>query len=70
MASRSAKKLDMNVESRNTSIQVGAAFSYTYTNASMDNGNANSNMYGFAIYGSWLHESGQYQRQIWLESTL
>lgn len=54
----------MNVESRNTSIQVGAAFSYTYTNASMDNGNANSNMYGFAIYGSWLHESGQYQRRI------
>jgi outer membrane autotransporter protein len=61
-----------NVKTRNTSIQVGAdydvgygwkvgaAFSYTDTDASMDNGSASGDMFGFAIYGSWLHESGQF----------
>lgn len=61
-----------NVEAKNTSIQVGAdfdvgygwkvgaAFSYTNTDASMDNGSADGDMYGFAVYGSWLHESGQF----------
>lgn len=61
-----------NVEAKNTSIQVGmdfdvgygwkvgAAFSYTNTDATMDNGTADGDMYGFAVYGSWLHESGQF----------
>lgn len=61
-----------NVEAKNTSIQVGsdfdvgygwkigAAFSYTNTDASMKNGTADGDMYGFAVYGSWLHESGQF----------
>lgn len=61
-----------NVEAKNTSIQIGAdfdvgygwklgaAFSYTNTDATMSNGTADGDMYGFALYGSWLHESGQF----------
>lgn len=61
-----------NVEAKNTSIQVGpdfdvgmgwkvgAAFSYTNSDVTMDNGTADGKMYGLALYGSWLHESGQF----------
>lgn len=61
-----------NVKTRNTSIQVGAdydvgygwkvgaAFSYTDSDSEMNNGSADGDMYGLALYGSWLHESGQF----------
>ena len=63
---------DMGTETKNTSIQVGAdydvgagwkvgaAFSYTDSSSSMDNGSADGDMYGFALYGTWLNDDGQF----------
>lgn len=60
------------VDSTNTSIQVGADYdvgygwkvggAFTYTDGSSDfsNGNAEHDSYGFAVYGSWLSENGQF----------
>ena len=56
--------------SKNTSVQVGtdvdvgagwkvgAAFSYTDGSAEQDNASSDSDMYGFAVYGSWLAQNG------------
>lgn len=61
-----------NVETKNTSIQVGsdfdigagwkvgAAFSYTDSSSTMSNGEADGDMYGLAIYGSWFNDDGQF----------
>ena len=63
---------DMGTETKNTTIQVGAdydvgagwkvgaAFSYTDSSSSMDNGSADGDMYGFALYGTWLNDDGQF----------
>lgn len=63
---------DQNVEAKNTSIQVGsdydvgsgwkvgAAFSYTDSSSSMLKGEADGDMYGVAVYGSWLNDDGQF----------
>lgn len=63
---------DQNVETKNTSIQVGsdydvgsgwkvgAAFSYTDSSSSMLKGEADGDMYGVAVYGSWLNDDGQF----------
>ena len=60
------------VDATNTSIQVGADYdvgygwkvgsAFTYTDGSSDfsNGNAEHDSYGFAVYGSWLSENGQF----------
>lgn len=60
------------IESTNTSIQIGADYdvgagwkvggSFTYTDGSSDfsNGTADHEAFGFAIYGTWLSESGQF----------
>lgn len=59
-------------ETKNTSVQVGAdhdigagwkvgaAFSYTDSTSSMSNGDADGDMYGLALYGTWLGENGQF----------
>lgn len=59
-------------ETKNTSIQggsdfdvgagwkIGAAFSYTDSSSTMNNGGADGDMYGFALYGSWLNDDGQF----------
>ena len=56
--------------SKNTSVQVGmdvdvgagwkvgAAFSYTDGSAEQDNASSDSDLYGFAVYGSWLAQNG------------
>lgn len=63
---------DQNVEAKNTSIQVGsdydvgsgwkvgAAFSYTDSSSSMLKGESDGDMYGVAVYGSWLNDDGQF----------
>lgn len=60
------------VTSKNTSIQVGAdydvganwkvgaAFTYTDGTSTYDNGNADVDAYGFALYGSWFADNGQF----------
>ena len=60
------------VTTQNTTIQVGAdydvgqgwkvggAFSYTDGSSTFDNGNSNNDMYGLAVYGTWLAENGQF----------
>lgn len=60
------------VETKNSSVQVGAdydlgsgwkvgaAFSYTDSTSKMDNGNADGDMYGLAVYGSWFKGDGQF----------
>lgn len=59
-------------ESTNTSIQVGSDFdvgagwkvggAFTYTDGSSDfsNGTADHEAYGFALYGTWLADNGQF----------
>lgn len=60
-----------NVKARNTTIQVGSDFSigdwkiggalnYTDGSATYDAGEGDSKTYGFALYGTWLSESGQF----------
>ena len=60
------------IESTNTSIQIGADYdvgaswkvggAFTYTDGSSDfsNGTADHEAFGFAMYGTWLSESGQF----------
>lgn len=60
------------ITSKNTSIQVGAdfdvgagwkvgaAFTYTDGSSSYDLGDADNKAYGFAIYGTWFAENGQF----------
>ena len=60
------------IESTNTSIQIGADYdvaagwkvggAFTYTDGSSDfsNGTADHEAFGFAVYGTWLSESGQF----------
>ena len=60
------------VKTQNTTIQVGAdydigqgwkvggAFSYTDGSSNFDSGNSNNDMYGLAVYGTWLAENGQF----------
>lgn len=59
-------------ETKNTSIQVGAdydvgagwkvgaAFSYTDSSSSMNNGSADGDMFGLAVYGAWFNDDGQF----------
>lgn len=59
-------------ETKNTSIQVGAdydvgagwkvgaAFSYTDSSSSMNNGSADGDMFGLAVYGAWFDDDGQF----------
>lgn len=60
-----------NVTAKNATIQVGsdlsvgdwkvgAALSYTDGRATYDAGEGDSNTYGFALYGTWLAENGQF----------
>ena len=60
-----------NVTAKNTTIQIGsdvavgewkigAALSYTDGNATYDKGDAESDTFGAAIYGTWMSENGQY----------
>lgn len=61
-----------NVETKNTSIQVGsdfdvgggwkvgAAFTYTDGDASYAEGSADNKAYGLGVYGTWLAENGQF----------
>ena len=62
---------NQNVTARNTTIQVGsdvslgnwkvgAALSYTDGDSSYDAGEGDNKTYGFALYGTWLSESGQF----------
>ena len=59
------------VTSKNTTLQVGTdvavgnwkigiAANYTEGDSDYDNGEADTKNYGFAVYGSWLSESGGY----------
>ena len=60
------------VTAKNTTVQVGAdydvgsgwkvggAFSYTDGSISFDMGESDSNMYGVAVYGTWLADNGQF----------
>lgn len=60
------------VQNKNTSIQVGAdyavtpewkvgaAFSYTDGSSTYDQGDGDNKAYGFAAYGTWLADNGQY----------
>lgn len=60
------------VTAKNTTVQVGAdydvgsgwkvggAFSYTDGSSSFDMGESDSNMYGVAVYGTWLADNGQF----------
>lgn len=60
------------VETKNASVQVGAdydigsgwkvggSFSYTDSTSTMDNGDADGDMYGLAVYGSWFKGDGQF----------
>lgn len=60
------------VQNKNTSIQVGAdyavtpewkvgaAFSYTDGSSTYGQGDGDNKAYGFAAYGTWLAENGQY----------
>ncbi|RHJ32153.1 autotransporter outer membrane beta-barrel domain-containing protein [Sutterella sp. AM11-39] len=60
------------VTSKSTSIQVGAdydigygwkvggAFTYTDGDASYSDGSADADSYGFAVYGTWLADNGQF----------
>ena len=60
------------VKAQNTTIQVGAdydigsgwkvggAFSYTDGSSTFDMGDSNSDMYGLAVYGTWLADNGQF----------
>lgn len=60
------------VTSKSTSIQVGAdydvgagwkvggAFTYTDGDATYNDGSADAESYGFAVYGSWFAENGQF----------
>lgn len=60
------------VMAKNTTVQVGAdydvgsgwkvggAFSYTDGSSSFDMGESDSNMYGVAVYGTWLADNGQF----------
>lgn len=59
-------------ETKNTSVQVGAdydvgagwkvgaAFSYTDSSSSMNNGSADGDMFGLAVYGAWFNDDGQF----------
>lgn len=59
-------------QTKNTSIQVGAdydvganwkvgaAFSYTDSSSTMFNGSADGDLYGFAVYGTWFNDDGQF----------
>lgn len=47
---------DVSVES----WKVGVALSYTDGNATYDAGEGDNKTYGFAVYGTWLSESGQF----------
>ena len=60
-----------NVTAKNATVQVGsdmtvgdwkvgAALSYTDGRATYDAGEGDSNTYGFALYGTWLVENGQF----------
>lgn len=63
---------DQDVETKNASVQVGVdvdvaegwkvgtAFSYTDSSSTMSNGEADGDMYGIALYGSWLRSDGQF----------
>ena len=60
------------VTAKNTTVQVGAdydigsgfklggAFSYTDGSSTFDMGESDANMYGVALYGTWLADSGLY----------
>lgn len=60
------------VTAKNTTVQVGAdydigsgfklggAFSYTDGSSTFDMGESDANMYGVALYGTWLGDSGLY----------
>ncbi len=60
------------VTAKNTTIQVGSdydvgagwklggAFSYTDGSTTFDMGDSDSDMYGVAVYGTWLSEDGQF----------
>lgn len=60
------------LETKNASVQVGAdfdigsswkvggAFSYTDSTSTMNNGDADGDMYGLALYGTWFNGSGQF----------
>lgn len=43
-----------------SNIHVGAAFGYTDGDLSYDRGDGSTKSYSFALYGSWLGESGQF----------